>query len=219
MAYIYKIINDINDRVYIGKTERDIQTRFKEHCRDYKRQDIKNRPLYRAMRKYGIEHFQIKLIEETDSPNEKEIYWIQYYNSYHNGYNATLGGDGMCIYNYDLILSSLQENPSPKAVAAKIGCSVDVVYSVARKNNIQVINPSQQNLKDKALPVHQYDKKTKQYIQSFNSNVEAGIWCYENGYTLIEGKATRNHIGEVARGKRKTAYGFIWSYELKEKLD
>lgn len=46
------------------------------------------------MNKYGPEHFHIELIEETDNPEERERYWIQYYGSYHNGYNATLGGDG-----------------------------------------------------------------------------------------------------------------------------
>lgn len=48
------------------------------------------------MNKYGSEHFHIKLIEETNNPEERERYWIQYYDSYHNGYNATLGGDGKC---------------------------------------------------------------------------------------------------------------------------
>ena len=34
MAYIYKIVNDINNKIYIGKTECSIKKRFKEHCRD-----------------------------------------------------------------------------------------------------------------------------------------------------------------------------------------
>lgn len=34
MGYIYKIVNDINDKIYIGKTEKSIEKRFKEHCRD-----------------------------------------------------------------------------------------------------------------------------------------------------------------------------------------
>ena len=33
MAYIYQIINDINDKIYIGKTERSIEGRWNEHCR------------------------------------------------------------------------------------------------------------------------------------------------------------------------------------------
>ena len=48
------------------------------------------------MRKYGIEHFTIEAIEECpiNILSEREKYWISEFDSYHNGYNATLGGDG-----------------------------------------------------------------------------------------------------------------------------
>lgn len=49
MAYIYKITNDINDKVYIGKTEFAIEKRFKEHCQDALKAKSDNRPLYSAM--------------------------------------------------------------------------------------------------------------------------------------------------------------------------
>jgi predicted GIY-YIG superfamily endonuclease len=54
MAYIYEIYNDINDKVYIGKTECSIEKRFKQHCQEAFKQRSFDRPLYRAMRKYGI---------------------------------------------------------------------------------------------------------------------------------------------------------------------
>ena len=74
MAYIYKIVNDINDKVYIGKTENSIEKRFKEHCKDAFRNRNEKRPLYSAMRKYGIEKFHIELIEKTNIPEEREIF-------------------------------------------------------------------------------------------------------------------------------------------------
>lgn len=54
------------------------------------------RPLYKAIAKYGMENFSIETIEEVEDDflGEREIYWINYYNSYSKGYNATLGGDG-----------------------------------------------------------------------------------------------------------------------------
>lgn len=94
MGTIYKIINDINTKVYIGKTIRPLKMRWKEHKTNLKRQDC---PLYRAFQKYGIEHFSIEAIEENipdDLINSREIFWINQYNSYKNGYNATPGGDG-----------------------------------------------------------------------------------------------------------------------------
>jgi len=62
------------------------------------------------MRKYGIEHFHIELIEETDNPEEREIYWIKQYNSYGSaGYNATLGGDGKKYIDRDEVVKVYQE--------------------------------------------------------------------------------------------------------------
>ena len=74
MSYIYKITNDINNKIYIGKTDFSIEKRFKEHCRDACKTRNEQRPLYAAMQKYGIDHFNITLIEETDNPDIREIY-------------------------------------------------------------------------------------------------------------------------------------------------
>lgn len=92
MSYIYKISNDINDLVYIGQTTGSVQARFKQHYYDRNR-DTENK-FHCAIKELGIEHFSVEIIEEC--PNEeldnKEKYWINYYNSYHNGYNSTKGG-------------------------------------------------------------------------------------------------------------------------------
>lgn len=73
---IYKIYNDVNDKLYIGKTVSSIEKRFQEHCDDSKKERCEKRSLYNAMNKYGIEHFFIELIEECDLKelSEKEIY-------------------------------------------------------------------------------------------------------------------------------------------------
>lgn len=57
-------------------------------------------PLYRAFKKYGLQNFEFKIIEECkkEKLNEREIYWIAYFNSFHNGYNLTPGGDGGSHY-------------------------------------------------------------------------------------------------------------------------
>lgn len=105
MAYIYKIINDINNKIYIGKTNFSIEQRWKEHCKDRKRRNYEKRPLYSAMNKYGIEHFHIEMLEKCsiEQASEREIFWIEYYGSFKNGYNATVGGDGKAYLDYNLI--------------------------------------------------------------------------------------------------------------------
>lgn len=59
MAYVYKIINDLNNKIYIGQTSFSVEERFKQHLRDAKKDKVKNRPLYSAIRKYGPIHFHI----------------------------------------------------------------------------------------------------------------------------------------------------------------
>lgn len=55
-----------------------------------------SKPLYQAIRKYGVENFSFEVLEECDISllDEKEVYYINLYNSYKEGYNATLGGQG-----------------------------------------------------------------------------------------------------------------------------
>ena len=90
--YIYKITNKINGKAYIGQTT-DYQRRFREHRN--KGGDLEpNKILYKAFDKYGIDNFEFEVIEDlTKDYNEREKYWIHYYNTLNpNGYNMIEGG-------------------------------------------------------------------------------------------------------------------------------
>ena len=92
MSYIYKITNLVNGKSYIGATKKSLSDRWKYHLHDSKRERSKNRPLYIAMNKYGIDNFNISVVEECEDDSvlfEREIYWIDYYDTYRNGYNET----------------------------------------------------------------------------------------------------------------------------------
>lgn len=99
--YIYKITNLINGMVYIGQTK-NIQKRWHQHCLTASICK-KNIYLYNAMRKYGVNNFKIETIEgPIENYNEREIYWIAYYNSYLDrakGYNMTIGGEEPPLIN------------------------------------------------------------------------------------------------------------------------
>lgn len=96
MGFIYKITNTVNNKIYIGQTTKTIEERFQKHIQKAK-QHV-NRYLYDAMNHYGYDNFKIEPIEECDNNllNEREIYWIKYYNSNNKilGYNMTTGGEG-----------------------------------------------------------------------------------------------------------------------------
>ena len=207
---IYKIYNDINDKLYIGKTVSSIEKRFQEHCDDSKKERCEKRPLYNAMNKYGIEHFFIELIEECDLKelSEKEIYWIGYYNSYKNGYNATLGGDGKILYDYDLIVQLYQNGLTGKEIANQLVCDIDTVRKALLSAGL---NPNDNMIKLLSKKVEMHDKKTNELLKIFDSQMDAGRWLKENNKTEDK-KLSRvsGRIGDVCNGKRKTAYGYKW---------
>lgn len=96
MINIYKITNKITDKNYIGKTKKDLHERLHEHYKSSKRNDT-NSLLHKAIRKYGIDNFEIQLIVKiiNEDANLNEIKYIKEYKSFSPyGYNLTKGGDG-----------------------------------------------------------------------------------------------------------------------------
>lgn len=95
LGKIYKITNNLNNKVYIGQTTQSLTRRFNCHCCNDTSGRGRNMYIKRAILKYGKEHFKISLIEETpiELLDDREIYWISYYNSYEEGYNLTIGGN------------------------------------------------------------------------------------------------------------------------------
>lgn len=92
---IYKITNDINNKVYIGQTSKTLANRIMNHKSSMiAGQDTH---LYRAMRKYGWEHFTFEIIHDNISSkselNRLETYYIRKFDSVRCGYNMTDGGE------------------------------------------------------------------------------------------------------------------------------
>lgn len=99
LGIIYVITNKINNKKYIGQTINTLNVRWSLHKYDANRGV--ERPLYRAIRKYGIENFTIEVIESIprNKLNEKEKYWIKKLNTLTpNGYNLSPGGQEPSIY-------------------------------------------------------------------------------------------------------------------------
>lgn len=90
---IYIIENDINNKVYIGQST-DAKIRFQSHCKP-SAVTLNNELIGRAIQKYRKEHFSFRILEsQVENYNERERYWISYYNSLApNGYNLLPGGE------------------------------------------------------------------------------------------------------------------------------
>ena len=92
---IYIIKNDINTKVYIGQAL-DSEKRFKSHCKG----NYDNSLIDKAIQKYGKQHFWYEILEDqVENYNERERYWIKYYNSKNpHGYNILNGGQNPPLY-------------------------------------------------------------------------------------------------------------------------
>ena len=206
MGYIYCITNLINRKKYVGKTTSTIEKRFKEHCRDSRKERCNKRPLYDAMNKYGIENFKIDKLEYIKDDNllaNREKYWIKKLNTWgHTGYNASKGGDGKILYNYKEIINLYRIGYSQKQISEKIGCCTHTISKILKTNNI-VIRGGRSKI------ILQFDKQSN-YIQRFNNSTEAIRWLINNH--LAKNKGARNHIIDCCNNKTKYAYGYIWKY-------
>lgn len=209
MAYIYKITNLINNKVYIGKTSHtSIQERFKEHLQDSKRTRCEKRPLYDAINKYGEKNFKIELIEEVpsdDIASKREQYWIEQYRSYVgfpdcNGYNATLGGDSKRYYDYKAITNKYSELKNQKEVAKIFNCDVETVRNALIENNIPIISGAEYSKTHFSQKVAQIDPYTNEIIAIHNSISDA--------FRALN-KTKNGSIGKACQSG-KTYLGYKW---------
>ena len=163
------------------------------------------------MRKYGIEHFHISLLEETDSPEERECYWIEQLRSFKNGYNATHGGDGTKYLDYDLIIATYQRLKNIARTAEVCQCDRGSVSKILKEYNIATMSQQEVN-QCRANAIFMLDKDTQEVICSFISSGEALRYLNQQGITSSTSHGAMSHITDVCKGKRKTAYGYKWSY-------
>ena len=214
MKNIYKIVNTENDMVYIGCTKLNIRKRFMQHKSESKKARSIGKPLYDAMRKHGTDKFSIELLEICNDEDacKKEREWIKKYKVENRSYNIALGGAGRPVHNRDKICKMLEETPYPYLIANAIGCSKDLVYTIAKENNIDIRNASQELNVNAKRKVVQYSKCGDR-IRAFQSIKEAIDWCCDNGRCKSQRSGARGHISECALGKRQSAYGYRWKYQ------
>ena len=137
-AYIKK---DINKIVYVGQTS-NLEERHKAHTQ-YDPFNINTKeydyPLSRGIRKYGEGAYELIILENNllkEELNEREKYWIRYYNTCFNGYNQTLGGTYPAKPEFDeekidLIIEMLKdESYSYNDIMNKTGVSLTHIYNI-----------------------------------------------------------------------------------------
>lgn len=200
MAFIYKIYNDVNNNLYIGETIRPLVKRWWQHQKAAQDINICGH-LQLAMRKYGIDKFHIEIIEECadDIRFDREKYWIEYYNSYYDGYNSSLGGEGATLYQYEEIVELWNEGKNITEICKELGCCDTTVQTVLRANGVTYMDHM---IRNQGKPVEQYTTKGE-FVASYSCANEAG-----RSLGLVNG----GNIIKCCLGEIKTSKGFIWKY-------
>ena len=215
MAFIYKITNKVNQKSYIGKTMKTIQERWNYHIVDSKRERCSDRPLYKAMNKYGINNFVIEEVEQCSDiiVNEREQYWIQYFDTYNNGYNATLGGDGSHYLDYDYIVETYLSGHTKEETANICNCNVDSVTTILKERNIPIKSSTYWMQKNYSKAIQQFSLNGE-LLNEFFGVREAARYLQQQNLTKAkdEGGIATN-IRRVANNKGRSYLGFYWKWK------
>lgn len=151
---IYIIKNSINSKVYIGQAK-DAALRWLSHIHNTKYEYKYNKQsqiIHKAMMKYGIENFHYEILEyQITNYDEREIYWINYFNSKApNGYNIASGGNGVgcgvehpsALFDKETLLKCISEISSTQKtftnIGKKFGCSQEVISAINNGNRYRI---------------------------------------------------------------------------------
>lgn len=182
---------------------------------NYKYEYLKHLKLYRAFNKYGIENFNFEVIEEVDNNklDEREIYWIEYYDSYYEGYNSTLGEKSCKLHEWDVekIISLYNEYKSVRKVAEIMNCDHSSIDKILNTYNIPRFTLSEQRAKG----IIHLENDDLSINKIFNSTTECSRWLIENNYTKTKRIEVVNHNLRARLREGKRYFNFKIYYESK----
>ena len=209
MAYIYKIENKINRKVYIGETTTTLEKRWRDHVRESSKEGHGHSyPIHCAIRKYGQENFSFEKIEDCDDEARfaREHYYIMYYNSIApNGYNILASGRGSTKVPIEAIIDSWNDGLNTKEISEKLGIDRQTAAEHLKANGIsqeEIMKRQGEKTRERcSLPVLQYTLD--------------GVFIKEwpSATSVVEIGYNQTNISNVCRKKQYTAYGFLWKYK------
>lgn len=237
-GYIYRFTNIVNGKMYIGKTF-DIKRRVKDHLSNRGNTKI----FSKAIKKYERDSFDVDILCKIRSNDIEhlnivlsslEIFFIRKYKTKELGYNCTEGGEGQ---RGNLHTESTKQKISNKLKGRKLSKEIREAISLGHKGHI-VSDSSKKKLRETWLkrPKQERDIINAQRVINMQKNrkqtaIKIGlikrkpILQYSLDGVLLNrfdspiiaykflGIKVSGNIQTCARGKIKTAYGFIWKYE------
>ena len=205
MGFIYKLKNNINNKIYIGCTTTPLSKRLSLHIKRSK--NNKNNKLYNSIRKYSIDNFTMELIEECDDDIifEREKYYIKLFDSYDNGLNSTFGGEGCPGYHHteetkELLSNITKENRKNISYKELYGDNSDIEKdkrSKSVKNNWDNLTTNEYNIRIKNMNRTKHNKEDIKNIKKL----------FDDGYKVKEihhlyPKFNISYLYDIKSGRR-----------------
>nr|DAT54007.1 MAG TPA: intron associated endonuclease [Caudoviricetes sp.] len=225
-GYIYKITCKKNNKVYIGQTIQPLEQRLYHHFDDAINKGY-DYAFANAIRKHGTENFTIEEIERYECKNKKELKtildvaekkYIKQYNSYLEGYNSTLGGDGTLGYK----LSKEHKDKIRKAIKGRKHTK-ESIEKMSKIHSGKVLSEeTKQKISNtvKSKTTQEHLDKMVQASRRVNCKQVAQytlegelIKVYPSlGKASTETKISKSGIGMNCNGQRNSAGGYCWRY-------
>lgn len=241
---IYKITNDVNDKLYFGQTTKTLEERIKNHRNSFV-SGVDNH-LYRAMRRYGWEKFHFHPIVEVDTQEELdalEEYYIAKYDTIRNGYNMAKGGTINVMYS-DVIKARHDKKMRSPEVRKKISESLKATikrnggmseehrkrlsenkkafYASERGQETKRIHHETFKLSESHRKALEESRRKSVYCIDLSGNLvsefdrvkDASLWWQDNGYGAV--KYLRTISAAIKRSADSNRYinGLKWIYRV-----
>jgi len=197
IGHLYTIVNLLTGKEYIGKTYDTLDNRFKAHIS--KAKNGSESPLHKAIRFHGSDNFKIYLLDSYPEGDLelKEIEAISEYDTYKNGYNATLGGDGRRYINDQAILKEYLKTKIVAHIARNLRISEDTVKKVLISNKLEVIDKAEaKKLLSNSILLNNNIV--------FKSTIECAQYLIDNNISIVSNEQTQQGIRRVCQGHRKS---------------
>ena len=194
---IYKWTNKTTGESYIGQTTRESERMYSHiTAKD-------NTKFHTALRELGVDNFYYDVIEKDvpeDKLNERERYWISYYDSYKNGYNETAGGD--CLW---------RDEKKKKKITAAICKAEPWKKNVGKKHTKEHNDNISKGLIGKKVGM-KHSEETKHKISIASAGDKNGM------YGKHHSQETKDKIAAAHTGKPSWNKGKQFSDEAKQHM-
>ena len=149
--------------------------------------------IHKAIKKYGKSNFTIEVIEETDSTNlnDREKYWIKYYDSYNNEYNSTEGGQEGYKFFKDLNAESIiKEYNSGKSLR-----TLGIIFKVDKQTIKDLL--IRYNIKLRTTRTYKLSQKDREKIlKDFHSGLN-------RKEIMVKWNISKSYLSQLINGYRR----------------